>query len=207
MGIPDGVTRVVLSGTLASGAETWAIGLWWHRPGLIAFDFDSGEPGDSDYLAFRDAMLACMRSGDALTDLDSYRYSGGAATEHTHATVSHAGTASAATLPCQCAIVVTLRTALATRSGRGRIYVPYTGAAVLSTTRTGDTAVINGLVDALGAYYDAVTGDSPDTIPVVVSQTLTTYNQIVSVDADAVIDTQRRRRNQITSTRHTYSLA
>ena len=202
MPIPNGVTRVVFSGTLANGLEKWAFGLWWFRPSGIAFDFSTGEPTATSYLAFRSAFLNVMRPEDSFTDLDSYLYSGGAATQHTHATVSHPGTSSAATLPCQCSIAITLRTALATRSGRGRIYVPYDGASVSTTTRTGDSTKIDTLVDALADYYTNVIAVSVGTIPVVVSQTLASYNQITSVDADYVIDTQRRRRNKLTSARH-----
>lgn len=208
MGIPAGANRIVYSGTLCNGLERWAFGLWYFRePPVAAFDFASGEPSTSAYVAWRTAFLNVMRPEDSFTDLDAYRYEGGAAVQHSHVTVSHPGTSSAATLPCQCAIAITLRTGLATRSGRGRIYVPYDGASVLTTTRTGDVTKINAIVDSLAAYYNATLALGGDIVPVVVSQTLTADNAITSVDADYVIDTQRRRRNQLTSSRHSAAVA
>lgn len=206
MAIPDGVTRVVYSGHTAGTSESWAFGLWLKDTTGIAQDYNPGEPTAATYLNWRNSFLALMRPEDHLTDLDSYLYSGGVATTHTHATVSHAGTASAATLPPQCAVVLTLRTSLATRSGRGRMYLPYWGEAIDTTTRLGNATAINAAVDALALWINNLTASTPTTTGVVVSQTHGTTATITSIDADNVIDTQRRRRNKLTSTRHSHTV-
>ena len=96
-------------------------------------------------------------------------------------------------------------TAVAGRHGKGRIYLPAPTTAVLttdgglisSTVQTGLAAATATLVadcnySGLGAdsYADAIVTGSP----------WTRYNLISAVRIGQVMDTQRRRRNQITET-------
>jgi hypothetical protein len=208
VGIPDGVTRTVYSGTLCTGAERWAFSLWWFRTGpIIAFDYSAGEPSDAAYLAWRAAFLAFMRPEDAFTQLDSYLYAGGAAIQHTQTTFSHVGTSSAETLPPQCSLVLTLRTALQNRSGRGRIYVPFRGAALSTTLGTATSTIPNLASDKLAAYMDSMHAITPALHSIVVSPTTSSFQPITAVDNDLVVDTQRRRRNKMVSARHTAAVA
>lgn len=203
MPIPDGLTRVVYSGGLCTNTERWAFSLWFKRDdGTIALDFSAGEPTAATYTAWRAAFLALMRPEDSFTQLDSYLYAGGAAVQHTQATFNRPGTGTLAVQPAQIACVMTLRTALANRSGRGRIYVPARAMQLSTTTGLAIATAPNNCADALAAYLTDLHTLSAQTHPVVASPTTSSSHTITSVDVDLVPDTQRRRRNKLVSTRH-----
>lgn len=217
MAIPDGVTKVVYSGSLAGTLERWAFSLYFtgYTNGgandLVLSDWDTGAPNTQ----FRDAFLAMMATADSFTQLDSYFYTGGVAVNHQTLVVSHAGTgAGTGLLPKQCAVALTLRTAVSTRRTRGRIYLPCTDIPISGSTGLALSTTINNAVDKLANMLDShkIAGLNQ---PVVVSQGLSVHRDgspnttwtpftttITSVDADYVVDTQRRRRNKLTSARH-----
>lgn len=66
------------------------------------------------------------------------------------------------------------------------------------------TTVVNPAVDNLALLLAVYQLDPLN--PVVVSQTNSTSYPLVSVDADLVPDIQRRRANQLTSTRHSATI-
>jgi hypothetical protein len=145
------------------------------------------------------SLKTLMGNSDSITGLDSYFYQGGVAVRHGHGSMAIAGS-SALQHPKQSCCVMTLRTALATRSGRGRMYLPATGAPMAGTGLM-TSATIDAVVDATGAMFSAITDA---TIKVVVlSQKTGITTPVVAVDADYVPDTQRRRRNKLVSSRHT----
>lgn len=206
MAIPDGACRVVYSGNIAGGAEKWAFGLWFSPLGA-GFDFSGGEPSDAGYLGFRAAFLPFLTASDAYTQIDSWIYHGGIATVHTNAVFNHPGTAGGSSVQApQVALVLTLRTATATKSGRGRIYIPARAVTMVTATGLANTTAINTLVDALATYFTNLNAFSTPIIPAVVSQTQGVARPIVSVDADGVLDTQRRRRNKLTGPRHSHTV-
>lgn len=207
MSIPDGVTKFTFSGSLMSGVERWACSLYLdgyaQPPGSGSFDVSLLDTTTS-WTDFRNAFLAQMIANDALTSYDAYWYQGGVAVAHAQQVVSHPGTGGTMHGPLQTAMVMTLRTATATRSGRGRIYLPCDAAAISGTTALFTSTVVNDIVDKLAAFLTST--NTGTTSPVVVSQTQTQSRLIVSVDADYVPDTQRRRRNKLTSARHTHAV-
>ncbi|HSR54336.1 MAG TPA: hypothetical protein VLV83_26210, partial [Acidobacteriota bacterium] len=105
-----------------------------------------------------------------------------------------AGTSEAACLPFQCAVVVSLRTALATRAGRGRMYTP--GVAV--DQQDGGrlvTAAQTTIADSAKAMMDALNGAG--LAPVIYHKAAGNFDGVTSLDVGDVIDTQRRRRNKL----------
>lgn len=111
---------------------------------------------------------------------------------------SEVGTSATESLPFQCAPVVSFRTATLSRAGRGRIYAPSPGAGTLTAGRLTATARGN-LADSAEALLNALQAGS--LTPVIYHRASGTTTNITSLDVGDVIDTQRRRRNQLTESR------
>ena len=204
MAIPNGLTKVVVSGHNAGNAERWAFSLWFNGYGPWP-DEDAFDPAGMDLTTnwplFISSLCIANQPDFAVTSYDAYYYQGGVAVTHQQETVNHVGTGTGDGMPLQIACVMTLRTALSTRRGRGRIYLPFTDSNQMGANHIFASSNVNNCVDYLALYLSALqlTGDYT---PVVVSQTGGTSNVITSVDADLVPDTQRRRANRLTSARH-----
>jgi hypothetical protein len=112
--------------------------------------------------------------------------------------VSHAGTAAGSALPGDVAIVVSLRTALANRSGRGRFYLPQPAATTLAADGKLATASQDQLVDAAQFAYS---NSNNTVIPVVYSRTKRQTQAINTFNVGNLFDTQRRRENALTEIR------
>lgn len=201
MSIPDGVLRYTLSGALST-TETFNTS-WWMTGYTLGTAPDDSTLGAgvlaAPWTTWFNSLKTLMGNSDSITGLDSYFYQGGVAVRHGHASMAIVG-GSALQHPKQSCCVMTLRTALATRSGRGRMYLPATGAPMAGTGLM-TSATIDAVVDATGAMFSAITDA---TIKVVVlSQKTGITTPVVAVDADYVPDTQRRRRNKLVSSRHT----
>lgn len=201
MSVPDGAGQVIVSGT-GPGSETWAFG-WWVN--------DSTDVAGSDLTlnvnwgAFQTELLSHMSSEQVITRYSYRRYEGGVVTRVDQDDVNHPGTDTSGQLPLQISCVLTLRTGTLTRRGRGRIYLPTCGFSMMS----GGGHVFSGsqvadLVDKFAAFLTTEAGGAAP--PVVVSRTGSSMAPITAVDADVVPDTQRRRRAQLTSTRHSHSV-
>jgi len=205
MTIPDGLTKLTISGTLVSGAEVWACSLWLsgydEPPGEDSFDPTTLD-GSPLWDAFIEAVTARMGPTDHITAYDSYWYSGGAAAAHVHVPVDHAGVGGGGQLPAQIATVLTLRTATNTRRGRGRIYLPTTAFEVMDTNHKFAATSLSTVTDALAAWMTGIAGTGTKHA-VVVSQTAGLSHPITSVSADTIPDTQRRRRNKLIGGVHT----
>lgn len=113
------------------------------------------------------------------------------------------GTATGEPLPPQVSAVVTLRTALANRSGRGRFYLPpYTVDQViadrLDATSQGETVeAAQGMIQSLnGAGYEVIVYHRLDFTGTVVT----------GIDVGDVYGTQRRRRNKLIPSRQSLSV-
>jgi len=118
-----------------------------------------------------------------------------------------AGTSSQ-TLPNQCAVVCSLLTARAGRTGKGRIYLPLLGLTLQgdgTVPSAGQTAIANGmkaLIDTLNTALVAVA-----TSPKIGVQSHTASSQdagaytgaaVTNVAIGNIVDTQRRRRGSLT---------
>jgi len=202
MAIPAGITRVQLSGHLAS-SERWVSSFWvTGRTAADASDASAAAIVASPvFTVLMGVLRAIMATDDGVDDLDLYFYSGGTgAAAHGHATVIVTGS-SANLHPKQIAAVMTMRTAVGTRRTRGRMYLPAT-AAPMAPGGLFNNAQIDSIVDKLTDWLAQL--KAAGSIPVVLSKTSGTTQPITSVDADYVPDTQRRRRNKLTSARHSH---
>jgi len=104
------------------------------------------------------------------------------------------GTATAAAIPPQCAVVLTLRTATPGRSHRGRVYWPPKSAAsdgsVAGADKTLYAAALNALVDQIEIAVAAV---GSNLAWVVWSRTLGIGTAVSQISIGSRGDTQRRR--------------
>lgn len=114
-------------------------------------------------------------------------------------TTNLVGTAAGDALPAEVALVVSLRTALANRTGRGRFYLPQPAAVTLATDGTLDATVQGQLADALAAAWANANGAGEN--PVVYSRTAKATRVITSFDVGDVFDIQTRRQNSLTQQR------
>lgn len=108
------------------------------------------------------------------------------------------GTAAAASMPFQCAPVVSLRTAQLSRSGRGRFYAPS-----LATTQIDGGRMLAGAQTALAdSAQDLLQAlEAGGQAPVIYHRGAGTTTNVTSIDVGDVIDTQRRRRNKLVEAR------
>lgn len=113
---------------------------------------------------------------------------------------SDAGTAATASCPQDISIVASLRTLNASRSGRGRFYLPCPAAAALAADGTLLTAVRDDYVNSLKAAFDVAiaAGESP----IVFSRKTTGLIGITQIGVGTVLDVQRRRVNKVSTVRN-----
>jgi len=157
--------------------------------------------------AFGDALTAAWAAGmDDLTTADVDLTLASAATldpatdgQITRAEVVLALTGVAATemLPFQCATVISLLTASATRHGRGRFYLPPLATGTIDQGRVSAASLVV-LDTAWTAFFDSLNTDG--VTPVVRNRTGHISTTVTSARVGDVIDTQRRRRNKLTET-------
>lgn len=113
--------------------------------------------------------------------------------------VTHAGVATGSAMPADVAIVVTLRSILANRSGRGRFYLPQPAVSTASALGRIGSTVQSDLVTILqSAWSDAVTAGLT---PVIYSRTYSALRTISRYGVGDLFDTQRSRENQLSETR------
>lgn len=114
-----------------------------------------------------------------------------------------AGTNATACLPFQCSVVVSLRTNLRTRAGRGRFYLP----SVAVDQQAGGTltaAAQTAIADAGAALLNGI--EAAGGSVVIYHRTTHTTTDVVEARVGSIIDTQRRRRNQLVETYETRPL-
>lgn len=114
-------------------------------------------------------------------------------------TTNLVGTAAVDALPAEVALVVSLRTPLANRSGRGRFYLPQPAVNTVDVDGTLDPTVQGQLADSLAAAWSASNAAGEN--PVVYSRTNRTVQSITSFDVGDVFDVQTRRQNSLTQQR------
>lgn len=115
--------------------------------------------------------------------------------------VPFAGTAINTVLPPQCSMVVTLRTALAGASFRGRMYVPTMVVAAITTLGRFAAANVTQVLGAVKAAFDAEIVAAGT--PVVYSRHLRTTTAVTQLEIGDVVDTQRKRRDKLIESRQT----
>lgn len=106
-------------------------------------------------------------------------------------------------LPFQCAVVVSTRSDLATRSGRGRFYLPPIAEGNTTAGRLSTTAQA-AVVTAANQFFSSL--DTGGLDPVLLNRTTLVQTPITQFDVGDIIDTQRRRRNGLIEQRTTDSV-
>lgn len=114
-----------------------------------------------------------------------------------------AGSGTSESLPPQVSAACSLRTALATRRGRGRFYLP----PFVTDTDTGGLldATVQGVVSlACQKFLQSLV--TATYVPIIWHRDTKTYDNVVTIDVGNVFDTQRRRRNKLVETRSSRTL-
>ena len=112
---------------------------------------------------------------------------------------SIAGVVAGNALPADVAMVVSLRTALPQRTGRGRFYLPQPASAELTSTGRWVADFINDVIASLNsawAGYETVNDHL-----VVYSPTFRVVRDVTGYNIPDTAGTQRRRENKVTATR------
>jgi hypothetical protein len=119
--------------------------------------------------------------------------------------VSFVGTGAGNAAPPRVAIVISLVTALPTRAGRGRLYLPAPALAQMDT----NGALISGAQTLLSTNFAAFITAMHGIAPVVVYHGITNIGganpqasgtEVISVKVGSILGTQRRRTNKQTNT-------
>jgi len=184
--------RMVASGT--TPGESWSFTL--HAEGSLSTADAATSFGDALTAAWGagmddvttadvDCTLASVAALDPATDGQLTRV---------EVVLALTGVATGEMLPFQCATVISLLTASATRHGRGRFYLP---PLAVSTVDGGliSAAAITSLDAAWTAFFDSLNTDGIN--PVVRNRTGHISTPVTSARVGNVFDTQRRRRNKL----------
>lgn len=129
---------------------------------------------------------------DPLTGLQSARID-------TAVTVDGVSVANA--LPADVAIVVSLRSQLANRRGRGRFYLPQPDIVALTPDGRATVDLVNDLSASLNAAWAGY--NTANDRPVIYSRVARSFQNVTSFDIGDLFDTQRRRENKLTEARTT----
>lgn len=201
-----GRAKVVIDGTLGGGTEQWSCGFnFGDGETALPFSLDACQAW-ADAIRTRIQALPTtstlrqwMSSSGAIRGVQIYRYLGGNVSEfvvESNLTTPLIG-AGTGTNPWSSARVVTLRTARAGRSFRGRFYWPD-----LSTTTNGFGRLSNNVaaLDQVRDFLQGIRDDAPDNSGatlVVYSQTRDELTPVSRLELGDVMDSQRRRRQDL----------
>lgn len=114
------------------------------------------------------------------------------------------GLSASNTLPSDCSVVVSLRSATPTRSGRGRFYLPPLIVADVTTTGRVLPDAVTDLVASLTAAWTGY--NSASDRPVVYSRTQRVTRNLVSFNVGDLFDTQRGREGNLVEARTSASM-
>lgn len=188
--------RHVASGT--TQGEVWSFTL--HTEGSNTID--SAQAGFSSSMDsfWTGGLDAFVSTTVALTETSTASIDEGTGHQITRVNddVEVPGVATGESLPYQCATAVSTRTALATRSGRGRFYLPPLAVSVMDAGRLSDTAQAGILAAAEALFAGLATAGLA---PVLFNRASKATTPITRIDVGNVIDTQRRRRNKLIEVR------
>lgn len=165
-----------LTASAAESAWSTAAGLFWTSAGpLFATEVAATSTATAELDQATGKQLTRVETGSSLV-----------------------GTAVSESLPYQCAPVVSTRTNLATRAGRGRFYAPSLAVEFVANGKMTATAQ-SALLDGAEAMVNSLTGAGLTTV--LYSRSLHTTQEVTRIDVGDVIDTQRRRRNKLVESR------
>lgn len=195
MAFPGNGTRYVIGGTLAGG-ERFSFGFYGAAidAGTTMQAVADGVVVNSLFTAFIAQAKVALNTASAYTTVTTYRYGSGRAAIDTGSAAIASGTGTGASIhPNQTAMCVTLRTALANRRGRGRVFLPANGAS-MSVAPLFNSALVTPIINAIGPWMDDLNAE-------VWSTAGTLKTRVRVADADYVPDTMNSRRDRLTSAR------
>lgn len=199
--------KLVLEGTLGSPAsEIWSIGLGFFEQSGPGVDTAAELTAWAQAAATRWTNLASteipkqwLTLGGSVTRIKAYWYAGfgqGASAQGEANVTSGVGVGSVGN-PFQCARAVSLRTNQAGRRFRGRFYWPDLNSTPAITGKvTTNTAQVQDFVDLIKGF-EADAGLGVNFRLGVVSQAAAVVTPVTSIAVGDVLDTQRRRRNEL----------
>lgn len=184
-------------GSTAAG-ETWNFS-WW---GSALETIDSMSTIAQDWISTfwtggYDAFVTPDVTVDAVNVREIVAGTGGQVRLR-EAALSLAGVSASPALPGDVAIVVSLRTDLANRRGRGRFYLPQPAENAVGDEGRIDGAAVTAILSALQSAWNG-TASSVDTV--VYSRTNRTFENVVTYNIGDLFDTQRRRENKLLENR------
>lgn len=141
---------------------------------------------------------ALFPSGERVTGLQTNQLDPltGKNVAQANTTVSFVGTGAGSAMPPRVSTVISLRTALPTRAGRGRLYLP----APIASACDANGALLAANATLLATAFAAFCTGMTTICPVVVYHVKTFNGTVVtSVAVGTVLGTQRRRTNKIVS--------
>lgn len=196
-------------GTLINQNQSWSYGLRWvgtTPPTLanlqaIAAALVAGAPAQN----MASLMSATTGIGCVATGVDVYYYPTYPGKASVSASADYSpfrGPSTGDNMPSQCSLVVSLRTAVTGRSGRGRVYLPFTRVAQLETSGQVGFSILPAVADAWKGFADSVVGALNGVLPgyqgpYVVSGTHGVANAVTQYVIDSKVDTQRRREDKL----------
>lgn len=200
--------RLVHRGILAAG-QTFSWRLTTQAPNTLAqTDLDtwlgSVQTAFNTLYTSTTGLRRIQAPTDVYQQLQAYFLTTGSdrATIASQVAVSNNGF-STRSLPFQCALVISLRTIVPGRKGRGRVYMPISNTVDMAAGQLNLTA-ITALSAGFVTYLQALKGLSiggQNTVPVIVSPLTSAIPAAVTrIVVDSVIDTQQRRRDKIGAT-------
>ena len=185
-----------VSGT--SPGESWSFGLYTSGSGTLTSAQATWLASFDDFWTGNfDAVVTADISAIELTTA-SVEESTGGQISRLGDDVTLPGVATGEMIPFQCATCVTLTTALATRGGRGRFYLPPLAVSTLDAGRV-STGAVATIVGAAGALWAGL--DTGGLELVLYSRTTKATTTVTGGNVGNVIDTQRRRRNKLIEAR------
>ena len=147
------------------------------------------------------SIKSSIYSSYSLTEVDMYQYvwpSTKASFQAATSLTANPGTLASSASPIDTAMVVSIRSAVPGRSGRGRMYLPNHGlVAGASGTFTGSPQ--STYATAVKALFTSVAGYS-SYVPIVASRTHGTWQPVASIVCDNKPDVQRRRVDRLAPT-------
>lgn len=202
--------RLVLRGKIVS-VQTWSISIWAAATPVSGTGYTQGQLNtlalDMDALAVAawGTYAASINPDTNFAETGVYFYPFGSLVA-TQSAVSPARAASLGTgsgnLPVQTSCVVSLRTGVSGRTGRGRNYLPFNGTALTTGHQFSTTPITNAAIayqtwlQAINAY-SSVPSNVSSIVPCVASHVTGNLSPITQVTVDSDPDTQRRRSDKI----------
>lgn len=205
--VPQG--RVILQGTVSNNLDIWTMS--------FAMDpLSARSQGQLDNIAaatadlFQAAVWDVAGLSSGISDqthftgvrVDDVRSPGGVVRQATYTLSTHnQGTSEQPQLPPQCAEVITLLTGDPGASRRGRMYFPPLAVNALTGGGQVTAGYLDVLADCMQDFFNDFNADATVAgTAFVASDVLQQLNAVTSIRVGSVVDTQRRRRNELTET-------